>query len=399
MATGTISGMTLIRTRAVSLRESAGFRNWIEARDDSAFTPEAGRYHLYVSLACPWAHRALILRRLKGLEKVIGLSIVDPYMGEYGWQFSDVEGAIPDTLYGFDYLHQLYQKAAPDYTGRVTTPTLWDTAHETIVSNESADIVRMFNSAFDSVAGHPDRDYYPEGLRAEIDAVNERVYRDVNNGVYKAGLRHHAGRPTRKHSHAVFDTLDWLDERLGGQRYLAGAQLTEADWRLFVTLVRFDAVYYGHFKCNRAAHRGLPSSGGLPARAVSVSGRRGHREHEPYQAALLPQPSEHQSDRYRAGRPDRSILRPRTTAIIWWPRTQPRRGRGSRQGSVLPHSAAGGWRASSADWCAGLIFRRLRGRGRSNQNDMPRSGVGTRPGGAGSPSLLMWRRSSRHVDA
>lgn len=232
------------------VRESAGFRGWVAAGPDSAFTPEAGRYHLYVSLACPWAHRTLILRRLKGLERAIGLSIVDPYMGANGWQFSDADGAIPDTLYGLDYLYQLYQKAAPDYTGRVTTPTLWDTVHETVVSNESADIMRMFNSAFDELAEHPERDFYPEDLRAEIDAVNERVYHDVNNGVYKAGFA------TRQAAYeeafdTLFETLDWLDARLAGQRYLAGTRITEADWRLFVTLVRFDAVYYSHFKCNQ----------------------------------------------------------------------------------------------------------------------------------------------------
>lgn len=232
------------------VRESAGFRGWVAAGPDSAFTPEPGRYHLYVSLACPWAHRTLILRRLKGLERAIGLSIVDPYMGANGWQFSDADGAIPDTLYGLDYLYQLYQKAAPDYTGRVTTPTLWDTVHETVVSNESADIMRMFNSAFDELAEHPERDFYPEDLRAEIDAVNERVYHDVNNGVYKAGFA------TRQAAYeeafdTLFETLDWLDARLAGQRYLAGTRITEADWRLFVTLVRFDAVYYSHFKCNQ----------------------------------------------------------------------------------------------------------------------------------------------------
>lgn len=230
------------------VRESPGFRNWIEA--DGAFAPEAGRYHLYVSLACPWAHRALILRRLKGLEAVIGLSIVDPYMGEKGWQFSTVRGAVPDALYGLSYLHELYQKAAPDYTGRVTTPTLWDSHHETIVSNESADILRMFNSAFDALAAHPDRDYYPAERRAEIDAVNEAIYEALNNGVYKAGFATSQAAYDNAYA-AVFEALDWLDVRLAGQRYAAGDQITEADWRIFVTLVRFDAVYYSHFKCNR----------------------------------------------------------------------------------------------------------------------------------------------------
>jgi putative glutathione S-transferase len=231
------------------VRESAGFRGWVSPEPDARFAAEAGRYHLYVSLACPWAHRALIVRKLKGLEDAIGVSVVDPYMGEWGWSFSDVPGAIPDSLYGLDHLFELYQKAAGGYTGRVTTPTLWDRRHETIVSNESADIVRMFNSAFDAVAAHPDRDYYPEKLREEIDSVNERVYNDVNNGVYKTGFATTQAAYEQAFA-TVFAALDWLNDRLAEQRYLAGDQVTEADWRLFVTLVRFDAVYFGHFKCN-----------------------------------------------------------------------------------------------------------------------------------------------------
>lgn len=232
------------------VRESAGFRGWVSPEADARFSAEVGRYHLYVSLACPWAHRALILRKLKGLEDAIGVSVVDPYMGEWGWSFSDVPGAIPDSLYGLDHLFELYQKAASGYTGRVTTPTLWDRQHETIVSNESADIVRMFNGEFDAFATHPERDYYPEHLREEIDTVNERVYNDVNNGVYKTGFA--TTQAAYEDAFAtVFAALDWLDDRLAGQRYLVGDQVTEADWRLFVTLVRFDAVYFGHFKCNQ----------------------------------------------------------------------------------------------------------------------------------------------------
>ena len=231
------------------VRESPGFRNWIRAGEDEPFTPEAGRYHLYVSLACPWAHRALILRRLKGLEDIIGVSIVDPYMGEKGWQFSTVRGAVPDPLYGLSYLHELYQKAAPDYTGRVTTPTLWDRRHETIVSNESADIIRMFNSVFDDMAGQPEADYVPAELLVEIDRVNEATYEPLNNGVYKAGFATSQAAYENAYGE-VFETLDWLDTRLAHQRYAAGGRITEADWRIFVTLVRFDAVYYSHFKCN-----------------------------------------------------------------------------------------------------------------------------------------------------
>ncbi|MBS63901.1 glutathione S-transferase family protein [Salinisphaera sp.] len=253
------------------VRESAGFRDWVSADPDSRFTAEAGRYHLYVSLACPWAHRTLILRKLKGLESAIGLSIVDPYMGEWGWSFSDAPGTIRDPLYGLDHLFELYQKAASGYTGRVTTPTLWDRHHETIVSNESADIVRMFNSAFDTVAEHPERDYYPSELRAEIDAVNERVYHDVNNGVYKAGFATTQDAYEQAFE-KLFATLDWLDARLAEQRYLAGSRITEADWRLFVTLVRFDAVYVGHFKCNLRRIADYPHLSGYLRELYQVPG-------------------------------------------------------------------------------------------------------------------------------
>ncbi|MES1951791.1 glutathione transferase [Salinisphaera sp. S4-8] len=253
------------------VRESAGFRDWVSADPDSRFTAEAGRYHLYVSLACPWAHRTLILRKLKGLEGAIGVSIVDPYMGEWGWSFSDAPGTIADPLYGLDHLFELYQKAASSYTGRVTTPTLWDRQHETIVSNESADIVRMFNSAFDAVAEHPERDYYPSELRSEIDAVNERVYHDVNNGVYKAGFAT-TQQAYEQAFEKLFATLDWLDARLAEQRYLAGSRITEADWRLFVTLVRFDAVYVGHFKCNLRRIADYPNLSGYLRELYQVPG-------------------------------------------------------------------------------------------------------------------------------
>ena len=253
------------------VRESAGFRDWVEPSADARFPAAAGRYQLYVSLACPWAHRTLILRKLKGLETAIGVAIVDPYMGEWGWSFSDAPGAIPDPLYGLDHLFELYQKAAPSYTGRVTTPTLWDIHHETIVSNESADIVRMFNSAFDEVAAHPERDYYPAELRDEIDAVNERVYHDVNNGVYKAGFA------TTQSAYedafeTLFATLDTLDARLAERRYLAGSRVTEADWRLFVTLVRFDVVYVGHFKCNLRRIADYPHLSGYLRELFQMSG-------------------------------------------------------------------------------------------------------------------------------
>lgn len=236
-------------------RKESAFRNWITA-DGSAgpsgeggFKAEPGRYHLYVSLACPWAHRTLIFRTLKGLEDMIDVSAVSPLMKENGWTFrDDFPGVTPDPIHGAEFAHQLYTAADPAYTGRVTVPILWDKKKGTIVSNESAEIIRMFNSAFDGVGAKPG-DYYPKPLRAEIDAVNKRVYDTVNNGVYKAGFATEQ-EPYEEAVAALFDTLDMLEDRLSRQRYLAGDRITEADWRLFTTLVRFDPVYVGHFKCN-----------------------------------------------------------------------------------------------------------------------------------------------------
>jgi putative glutathione S-transferase len=237
-------------------RSDAGFRNWVTA-DGSAgptgaagFAAESGRYHLYVSLACPWAHRTLILRKLKDLEQHISVSVVSPKMpDETGWSFKTDEGSSGDTLLGKDFLWQVYVAAKPDYTGRVTVPVLWDKKTGTIVSNESAEIIRMFNSAFNNITGNTD-DYYPEPLRAEIDVINARVYDDINNGVYKSGFA------TSQEAYdeavtALFSALDWVEALLGERAYLTGDTITEADWRLFTTLVRFDAVYVGHFKCNR----------------------------------------------------------------------------------------------------------------------------------------------------
>ncbi len=239
-------------------REAATFRDWVtpdgEPRsgtsggDGRGFEAEAGRYHLYASYACPWSHRALLFRRLKGLEKIVSLSITHWLMGEHGWTFTAGEGVIGDPHCEADYLYEIYQSADPEFTGRVTVPVLWDTKSRTIVNNESADIIRMFNSAFDDV-GAVAGDYYPEPLREDIDAINERVYERVNNGVYKAGF----ATSQEAYEEAVeplFETLDWLDDRLARRRYLLGERLTEADWRLFPTLIRFDAVYHGHFKCN-----------------------------------------------------------------------------------------------------------------------------------------------------
>ena len=238
------------------VRKAPQFRNWVTAdgaagpSGDPGFKAEPGRYHLYVSLACPWAHRTLIFRKLKGLEEQISVSIVHPLMRENGWTFdTGFEGATGDTLNGLDFLHQVYTRADSSYSGRVTVPVLWDRQQNTIVSNESSEIIRMFNSAFDS-AGAKGSDFYPEALRSEIDTINALVYENINNGVYRAGFA------TMQSAYAnafnrVFDALDMLEARLSRQPFLVGNIVTEADWRLFTTLVRFDAVYVGHFKCNK----------------------------------------------------------------------------------------------------------------------------------------------------
>lgn len=236
-------------------RSESAFRGWVTADGgpgpdgQTGFKAEAGRYHLYVSLACPWAHRTLVFRRLKGLEDMISLSVVHWLMGEHGWTFKDGDGVIADPIHNADFMHQVYTAAKPDYTGRVTVPVLWDKETGTIVSNESADIIRMFNTAFDGV-GAREGDYYPEDLRDEIDAINARVYSDVNNGVYKSGF---ATKQSVYEAEVgkLFDALDWLEGILSdGRQWLTGDRVTEADWRLYTTLVRFDPVYHGHFKCN-----------------------------------------------------------------------------------------------------------------------------------------------------
>jgi glutathionyl-hydroquinone reductase len=230
------------------VRSKTSFRNWVTRNGSSGFKAETGRYHLYLSLACPWACRTLIIRKLKKLEDVVSISIVDPVMGKDGWVFSNGPGCIPDTANGFSYLHQVYTAAEPDYTGRVTVPVLFDKKTRTIVNNESAEIIRMLNAEFDEL-GDASVDFYPVALRAEIDRINVFVYDDINNGVYKAGFA------TTQSAYeeafvALFSALDEIEERLGRQRYLVDDTITEADWRLFTTLVRFDAVYYSHFKCN-----------------------------------------------------------------------------------------------------------------------------------------------------
>ena len=244
-------------------RQESLFRNWITA-DGSAgpsgeggFKAEAGRYHLYVSLACPWAHRTLIFRTLKGLEDVISVSVVEPLMLEHGWEFSE---RFPDELYGLDFLHQLYTRVDPEITTRVTVPVLWDKQRETIVSNESAEIIRMLNTAFDGITGNT-QDYYPAALREEIEGLNEWIYPTINNGVYRAGFATSQGAYEQAY-HELFDALDKIDERLAKQRYLTGETITEADWRLFTTLLRFDPVYFGHFKTNRQRIEDYPHISG-----------------------------------------------------------------------------------------------------------------------------------------
>ena len=236
-------------------RSTSKFRNWVTADGSagpsgkSGFQAQSGRYHLYVSYACPWAHRALIFRALKDLTDHISVSVVHPDMMEDGWTFAtDFEGATGDTLFGSDFLRDIYIKADPNFTGRVTVPVLWDKAQSTIVSNESAEIIRMFNSAFNEITGNTD-DYWPTDLRDQIADINERVYETVNNGVYKAGFA--TSQDAYDDAvHPLFDSLAWLESILENNRFLAGDKLTEADWRLFTTLARFDLVYHTHFKCN-----------------------------------------------------------------------------------------------------------------------------------------------------
>jgi len=244
------------KTGGAFVRSTSGFRNWITAdgaagpSGEGGFKAEAGRYHLYVSYACPWAHRTLIFRVLKGLEDLIDVSVVHPDMLSDGWTLSpDFPGATGDRLYGLPFLRDIYTRAVSDISGRVTVPVLWDKQRETIVSNESSEIIRMFNTAFDGLTGNT-VDYWPEDLRDAIEPVNARIYDGFNNGVYRAGFATKQAAYDKAVAQ-VFDTLEWLEQRLSGNRYLMGDRVTEADWRLFPTLVRFDSVYHLHFKCNR----------------------------------------------------------------------------------------------------------------------------------------------------
>ena len=252
------------KTGGAFKRSTTAFRNWVTADGEAGpsgeggFPAASGRYHLYVSLACPWAHRTLIMRALKSLEEHIDVSVVHTDMLGEGWTFADDRpGTTGDRLYGLDYMREIYVGADPEISGRVTVPVLWDKERETIVSNESAEIIRMMNAAWNGITGNGD-DYYPEGLRAEIDAVNARVYDTVNNGVYKAGF----ATTQKAYDDAViplFESLAWLEALLEGRTWLVGDAMTEADIRLFTTLVRFDSVYHGHFKCNRHRIVDLPN--------------------------------------------------------------------------------------------------------------------------------------------
>ncbi|MCP4408480.1 MAG: glutathione S-transferase family protein [Gammaproteobacteria bacterium] len=235
-------------------RQESLFRNWITVDGQpgpggtGGFPAAQGRYHLYVSYACPWAHRTLIVRKLKKLEDIISVSVVHPDMPQESWKFAEYPGATPDHINDFEYLHQAYELAHPGYDGVVTVPTLWDKQNRTIVNNESSEIIRMLNSAFGDFTD-VDMDYYPQDLRPEIDEINEKIYKDINNGVYRCGFAKTQQAYERAFDR-LFAALDELEQRLAGQRYLISSQITEADWRLFPTLIRFDPVYVGHFKCN-----------------------------------------------------------------------------------------------------------------------------------------------------
>lgn len=282
------------------VRPRTRFRNWV-TRDGSAgpsgsggFAAEPGRYHLYVSLACPWAHRTLIMRALKGLEDLVSLSVLHWRMGDRGWTFDDGPGTIADPVLGARCLSEIYLAADRSYTGRVTTPLLWDRHRATIVNNESSEIIRTFNSAFDAVGARPG-DYYPAELREAIDALNARIYETVNDGVYKAGFA------TTQQAYedafgALFETLDWLDDRLGSRRYLCGERVTEADLRLLTTLLRFDLVYYSHFKCNARRIADYPNLSGytrdlyqLPGVAATFDA--GHIKRHYYESHRMLNPS------------------------------------------------------------------------------------------------------------
>ena len=258
------------------VRKDSKFRNWITA-DGSAgpsgvggFKAEANRYHLYISLACPWAHRTLIFRKLKKLENMISISVVDYYMGASGFTFKQNAGVISDPINDAQFMHQIYTEAESNFSGRVTVPVLWDINKNTIVSNESSEIIRMFNSAFDDI-GAAKGDYYPENMRNDIDAINYKIYHAINNGVYKCGFAS-TQEAYEEPFNALFAELDNVEAILDKNRYLTGPQITEADWRLFTTLIRFDAVYVGHFKCNKKRIADYPNMSNYLRELYQISG-------------------------------------------------------------------------------------------------------------------------------
>ncbi|WP_445358958.1 glutathione S-transferase family protein [Microbulbifer sp. ANSA005] len=244
-------------------REAAQLRNWVTAdgssgpSGDSGFKAESGRYHLYVSLACPWAHRTLIFRKLKKLEEHIDVSVVSPDMLDQGWSFNVDEGSSGDTLFSCQFMHQVYTRNKSDYSGRVTVPVLWDKQKNCIVSNESSEIIRMFNRAFNTITGDT-QDFFPEEKQQDIDTINQLVYENINNGVYRCGFAT-TQEAYESAYYNLFSALDQVEKILGEQRFLVGTEITEADWRLFTTLIRFDAVYHGHFKCNRQRLEDFPN--------------------------------------------------------------------------------------------------------------------------------------------
>lgn len=260
------------KSKGKFVREDAQFRHWLSDDSQAQFPADKGRYHLFVSLACPWAHRTLIMRSLKGLQDYIDVSVVHPDMLENGWEFDGPEVGSPatvgDQLFASQYMHQIYTRAKSDYTGRVTVPVVWDSQTNQIVSNESAEIIRMFNSAFNSLTGNND-DYYPQALRGEIDEINEFVYHNINNGVYKTGFATTQDAYSEAFE-ALFDALEKVERRLEGKQWLVGGQMTEADIRLFTTLVRFDAVYVGHFKCNKKRIADYPNLQALVERMYAI---------------------------------------------------------------------------------------------------------------------------------
>ena len=258
------------KTGGEFIRQESVFRNSVSDEPGAKFPPESDRYHLYVSLACPWAHRTLIFRKLKGLENIIGLSVVHPFMAEEGWSFHEAPGVIPDTVTGAKHLHQIYTKADPKFTGRVTLPVLWDKKNATIVNNESSEIIRIFNSGFGDLAAGS-YDFCPSDLLTQINDINERVYHNINNGVYRCGFAT-SQSAYNEAFRGLFQTLDELEVILDEHRFLTGDRVTEADWRLFTTLVRFDPVYHGHFKCNLRMIRDYPNLSNYLRELCSISG-------------------------------------------------------------------------------------------------------------------------------